>query len=94
MAFKNKKQQTGYQAEWLRKRKRMAIQYLGGACVQCGYNGHYAALQFHHKDPATKTAKWSKFRGRRWSFVLKELDKCELLCTNCHLIHHAKSKYD
>lgn len=64
----------------------------GGSCVRpgCGYNEHPAALQFHHRDPTTKL--FSMFRAVRnpskysWDDILSELDKCDLLCANCHFI--------
>lgn len=56
----------------------------GGSCVKCGYNKCIAALEFHHRDPTQKEFQISK----RWSMtdeaVKKEIDKCDLLCANCH----------
>lgn len=64
------------------KRKQEAVDYLGGKCVRCGYGKCLAALEFHHKDPEKKDFAIS----RRWSFekIKNELDKCELVCSNCH----------
>ena len=55
----------------------------GGAhCMRCGYNTYVGALEFHHRDPETKDPKWS----RSWGItrLRKELDKCDILCANCH----------
>lgn len=94
MGYKDKTAQIKYQCDWLRRRKLEAVKYKGGKCSKCGYGEHYAALQFHHTDPSTKTAKWTGFRNRSWSEVKKELDLCEIVCANCHLIIHSVSKYD
>lgn len=69
-------------------RKIEAIKILGGKCCGCGYNKNYAALEFHHKDPTQKDLDWTKNRQRSWDKVLAELNKCILLCANCHRETH------
>jgi len=75
-------------ARWIKKKK-MAIDYLGGKCVKCGYNKHYAAMHFHHTSPENKSFVWSKLRLTSWKKITKELDKCALLCANCHATYHS-----
>lgn len=75
-----------------RKRlKEMAVEYKGGKCQNCGYNQCLEALDFHHQD--TKKDKnfgiASKGYTRSWKKVYEELDKCLLLCANCHREFHA-----
>ena len=65
-----------------------AVLYKGGKCQQCGYDGCYAAFDFHHRDPNEKEFLWSKCRGRAWETIKIELDKCDLLCANCHRERH------
>jgi hypothetical protein len=62
-----------------------AIEYLGGKCVYCGYDRCSAALDFHHFDEKTKSFGLSQ-RGltRSWERTKEELEKCILLCANCH----------
>lgn len=73
--------------------KKKSVQYLGGKCQHCGYDKHLAALDFHHLDPSKKdfTITTSKY-SHNWDVIQNELDKCILLCSNCHRIEH--SKYD
>ncbi len=68
-----------------KKLKKMAIEYKGGKCILCGYNKCVRALNMHHIDPAQKEFGLSS-RGltRSWEKVSRELDKCVLLCSNCH----------
>ena len=77
------------QAERSKFRKLKAISLKGGACIQCGEK-HPAALCFHHKDPASKefTINGRIFGNSKWERIKEELDKCELLCYNCHQILH------
>lgn len=68
-----------------RKIKEMAIAYKGGKCQVCGYKRCHGALDLHHNDPATKEfAIGDKGYTRSWEKVKKELDKCVLVCANCH----------
>lgn len=67
------------------KLKKQCVEYLGGKCSLCGYNKYHGALDFHHKDPTQKDFNFAKFRRYKFTQVLKqELDKCILLCANCH----------
>ena len=63
---------------------------MGGKCCRCGYNKCEAALELHHVDPTTKDADTTK-NLRLISDevrVNEELDKCILLCSNCHREEH------
>ena len=66
-----------------------AIEYKDGKCLSCGYSKFYGALEFHHLDPTQKDVAWNKLRLRPWDKVKMELDKCILLCANCHREEHA-----
>lgn len=68
--------------------KIQCIQYKGGKCQNCGYDRCYAALEFHHRDPKQKDLDWRRLRRRRFEVIRAELDKCDLLCANCHREEH------
>lgn len=53
-------------------------------CERCGYNEHPCALDFAHKDPKTKKFTISKVLTRNFELIQKEIDKCRVLCSNCH----------
>lgn len=78
------------------KIKEMAIEYKGGCCQCCGYSKSKRALEFHHLDPTEKDFNIShKGHSRSWERVKKELDKCILLCSNCHAeIHDGLIRFD
>ena len=69
--------------------KHQAVEYKGGKCSLCGYNRCEAALVFHHTDPTKKGFGFSGKHALSWSRLKKELDKCVLLCMNCHAEEHA-----
>jgi hypothetical protein len=67
--------------------KQKWIDYKGGKCTICGYNSCQAALEFHHLDPKLKDFNVSRFHSIKKTDedkILQELDKCILLCSNCH----------
>ena len=66
------------------------IDYKGGKCQSCGYDTYYGALSFHHRDPTQKRYEWKQMKFLHRKTIRKELDKCILLCNNCHAEHHAK----
>jgi len=68
--------------------KLQGVEYLGGECTKCGYSKYVGALQFHHIDPTQKDLKkFNKFVN--FEVLKEELDKCILLCANCHAEEHA-----
>lgn len=71
--------------------KRKCIEYKGGKCEYCGYNKYDGALDFHHKNPELKEFTLAHARLTSFSNKIKfELDKCLLLCSNCHREEHGK----
>jgi 5-methylcytosine-specific restriction endonuclease McrA len=68
----------------------MAIEYKGGCCQECGYNRCFEALEFHHLEPTQKDSGISqKGYARSWEKVKNEIEKCVLLCANCHREFHS-----
>lgn len=69
-----------------RRLKAECVAYKGGKCQMCGYNKYIGALDFHHRNPDEKEFEI----GQRYrcckinSTIKKELDKCDLVCSNCH----------
>ena len=79
-----------YCIERWKKRKADAVAYKGGSCKRCGYNKYPDVLEFHHLDPTEKEASWNKIRLWGWEKIKEELDKCDMLCANCHREVHVE----
>ena len=65
----------------------------GKFCVSCGYNVHPEILQFHHKDRTEKEFTIGNLNATNKSAnkqLKKEIEKCVLLCPNCHFLLHFK----
>lgn len=72
------------------KVKVMAVAYKGGKCQCCNYNYYIGALEFHHVNPEGKDfGISSKGYIHSWDKVKEEIQKCVLVCANCHREIHA-----
>jgi superfamily II helicase len=69
--------------------KKRAVEYLGGCCIRCKYEKSLSALEFHHLDPEQKDFSISNQGNKSWTVIQKELDKCVLICSNCHHEEHS-----
>jgi 5-methylcytosine-specific restriction endonuclease McrA len=77
-----------------KKLRLMAIEHMGGKCERCGYSKCVRALSFHHRNPKEKNFGVSA-RGMTRSLekVKNEIEKCVLLCANCHMeLHEEENK--
>ena len=85
-----KKCHSKYSILRFRNNKKKAVEYKGGKCMLCGYDNCMRSLSFHHRDPKFKDPNWNKMRNWKFEKLKKELDKCDLVCNNCHGEIHEK----
>ncbi len=71
--------------------KEWAIKRMGGCCQDCKQIFHYSIYEFHHLRD--KDNNWSKIRLRSKIKIKEELEKCVLLCCNCHRMRHKNDNY-
>lgn len=77
-------------AENRRLIKKWALEYKGNKCICCGYNACPDALDFHHLNEEEKEFQLSNRNlVLDWEKIKIELDKCILVCSNCHREIHA-----
>ena len=76
-----------------KKRKKMVTWYAAYkkqfSCVRCG-ESHPACLHFHHLNPEEKRIEVARMAKTNYSkkAILDEMDKCVVLCANCHRKEH------
>jgi 5-methylcytosine-specific restriction endonuclease McrA len=71
-------------------RKRKLIEIAGGECCDCGYKKNISALEFHHTNPENKSfgIDLRKCSNLQWDKLVEEVEKCILICANCHRERH------
>ena len=89
------KDRARYNIEAVTKRRKklklMAVESKGGRCEICGYSRYVGALDFHHLDEKSKEFDlWTRGLTRSWERIQKEIQKCVLVCANCHREIHGK----
>lgn len=87
---------TGLNRQERNNRRRELFYYkaqqmkLSLGCSKCGYNKCAAALEWHHPYD-NKEHNLSTLLNVSLSLYMQEVQKCELLCANCHREHHFKT---
>lgn len=69
--------------------KTKAVEYMGGRCAHCQNIFPDCVYEFHHTEPEHKDFGLSA-KGITWGWakIEAELNKCIMLCSNCHRIEH------
>jgi len=65
------------------------------SCQKCGYDKSYSCLDFHHRDSEDKDFSLGnayKFLTTLSDKIGKELEKCDVICRNCHISEHFDQK--
>jgi len=91
MPYKLNEKQKEYQRKWmLEKRKKTLLLLLEGKiCERCGFND-IRALCFHHRDRSKKKFTIGRILSLKLETILKEIEKCDIICANCHSIEHSR----
>jgi DNA-binding CsgD family transcriptional regulator len=85
-----KRRKSIYYLSFRQKLKKRCIEYKGGKCIICGYDNCDRALDFHHRVPSEKDFEIASSKVLAWEKIKVELDKCDLVCKNCHAEIHDK----
>jgi hypothetical protein len=77
------KQRANRQRRWQRRRDTLNA-LKDKPCTDCGIRYPSYVMHFDHRDPATKLFNVGQLSSRRWAIILAEVEKCDLVCGNCH----------
>lgn len=78
----------------LQEHKQKAVDYKGNKCFDCGQSFPNCVYDFHHINPNTKDMNPSDIVRLGFEKAKTELDKCVMLCANCHRLRHFFRKSD
>ena len=79
----------------IKQHKITILRGLGNCCSICGYKKNISALEFHHTSPEHKDFHFSNTKTTNINKLRKELDKCILVCANCHReIHYPQNNIE
>ena len=80
------------QRERMQKRKNRIYEEAGDKCSKCGYDKCRAALEFHHLNSDEKHPYVARMfnNGLSYKKIKAEIEKCILLCANCHREVHVE----
>jgi NAD-dependent SIR2 family protein deacetylase len=78
---------------WI-KRKLEIIKERENKCFDCGQTFHYSVYEFHHREPSNKEFSWQRAKKLTQEKMRKELEKCDMLCANCHRVRHWNSEVE
>lgn len=67
-----------------KEKKRLINAAKEGPCVDCGKTFPPCVMDFDHLDPSTKIQRVSWMHRNSVKKIIAEIDKCELVCSNCH----------
>lgn len=84
----NRSRRQEYSNDKNRSRKRSIVDHFGDQCLDCKKTYPQYVYQFHHTDPTQKDFNPSAAMTMSLKTMWKELDKCVMLCANCHIIRH------
>jgi len=84
-----------YQRRYVNNKEKIALYKLRRGCSECGYDSVADALEFHHTNPSEKEMELSVSQIMRegWNNAMDEIEKCVILCSNCHREREAKYEF-
>ncbi len=94
MPYVNNEKQKQAQRDHMRRKRlaRRKIFFEGKKCERCGFDDA-RALEYHHKDPSEKEFTIGQIMASPIHVIEKEIEKCELICANCHTIDHRRDMF-
>lgn len=65
-----------------------AVNMFNNKCKDCQKTFHMNVYDFHHLNKDDKKYELSRLWGNSWKTIEEELEKCIMLCANCHRLRH------
>jgi len=85
-AKEHKEQVKAKDKDYDRRRRAFVNTLKARPCHDCGGTFPPCCMDFDHRNPSTKKGLVSRMFRRRMSLLLEEIQKCDVVCANCHRI--------
>jgi len=90
--YNNKEKMKSQSRTWKKIQRQKINEYKDNcSCNKCGESRNWL-LDFHHINPNKKSFQISQGETKGWKKVKKEIEKCVVLCSNCHRDFHYQEK--
>lgn len=87
---KNKERRVQLNREWRERNRALYDDYKKTLCCKLCGEDESSCLDFHHLDPTKKEYSISSApRHKSFKKIMEEIEKCIVLCSNCHRKVHA-----
>jgi hypothetical protein len=89
------KKQAEKNRRFAESRRKWLVEYKNLECVRCG-ESHPATLTFHHRDSSDKTFEIGNALtlGVSLKRLIAEIEKCDVICANCHAKEHLSHMFE
>lgn len=81
---RNKQQYLNKNLRSFRERREYAREIKSIPCADCGVQYPYYVMDFDHREGETKTHNLSDVAEMSINALKREIDKCDVVCSNCH----------
>lgn len=75
-------------ARRLQRQKDFINGFKNRPCADCGIQYPSYVMDFHHRDPSDKDFTVARIKGKPRKVIKAEIEKCDLVCANCHRERH------
>lgn len=88
--YANKSKHLGISNEIAHQKKKYLNELKGQPCADCGKNYPFYVMDFDHRDRSTKAFNIGHMLRQGWGKIKTEVEKCDVVCANCHRIRTYK----
>jgi hypothetical protein len=82
----NKQQYLDRNVRSYLKRRELVRQMKSRACADCGIQYPYYVMDFDHREGETKEYELNRIERMTLRAILRETEKCDVVCANCHRV--------
>ena len=88
----NKRQYLDRNVRSFLKRRELVRQIKSRACADCGIQYPFYVMDFDHREGETKEYELNRIDRMTTRALLREIEKCDVVCSNCHRVRTYKRR--